>query len=293
MGMALVFGGGGGKGSYEIGVWKALRELGWENKFDCIIGTSVGALNALLYGQGSYEHAYRIWNEISNQKIMATNDSFERGLFSQKGLDSLIRANITGQLKKHVYVCCAKIINAKVATNEKFMQALPIAYLAYRSGLDCRSNIIDEKYEAQYFKINDYDRDTQVKLLLASAAIPIAFPEVEINGSIYRDGGTLPQHNVPYRKAIELGYKNVLAVSLDSTASYFNNGVYTLSPSKSLGENLFSSTMDFESQNVSWRINLGYADLMSKRKDIEYYIIKNTVTSVPDETIKRLKRIFE
>lgn len=280
MGMALVFGGGGGKGSYEVGVWKALRELGWEDKFDCIVGTSVGALNALLYGQGSYDHAYRIWNEISNRKIMAKNDELEKGLVSQKGLDSLIRANINGKLKKHVYVCCTKVVNDNT--------------LGFcRSGLsDHHLGILAEKYESHYFRINDYDRDTQVKLLLASAAIPVAFPAVEINGVKYRDGGTLSEHNIPYHKALELGYKNVLAIRLEPGASYYSNGVYMLSPSASLGEDFMSSTMDFNPQNVSRRINLGYADLMSKRKDIEHYIIENTVSNVPKDAISRMRKIF-
>lgn len=38
----LVFGGGGSKGAYEIGVWKALDELGLH--FDAVCGTSIGAL---------------------------------------------------------------------------------------------------------------------------------------------------------------------------------------------------------------------------------------------------------
>ena len=42
----LVFSGGGGKGAYQIGVWKALREYGIEA--DCVAGTSVGALNGAL-----------------------------------------------------------------------------------------------------------------------------------------------------------------------------------------------------------------------------------------------------
>ena len=50
--------------------------------------------------------------------------------------------------------------------------------------------------------------------------------------------------------------------------------------------------MDFNPQNVSRRINLGYSDMMSKRKDIEHYIIENTVSNVPKTSINRLKRIF-
>ena len=39
---ALVFGGGGSKGAYEIGVWKALDALG--QTFDIVTGTSIGSM---------------------------------------------------------------------------------------------------------------------------------------------------------------------------------------------------------------------------------------------------------
>ena len=40
---ALVLAGGGAKGSYQIGVWRALQELGWQPAI--ITGASVGTLN--------------------------------------------------------------------------------------------------------------------------------------------------------------------------------------------------------------------------------------------------------
>ena len=52
---ALVLSGGGAKGSYQIGVWKALRELNIH--FDIITGTSSGALNGALMTQNSYHKA--------------------------------------------------------------------------------------------------------------------------------------------------------------------------------------------------------------------------------------------
>ena len=42
----LVLGGGGAKGSYQMGAWKAFREL--DLSFDLIVGTSIGALNGAL-----------------------------------------------------------------------------------------------------------------------------------------------------------------------------------------------------------------------------------------------------
>ena len=46
MKLGVVLSGGGSKGAYEIGVWKALRKL--NVKYDIVTGTSVGALKLLL-----------------------------------------------------------------------------------------------------------------------------------------------------------------------------------------------------------------------------------------------------
>ncbi len=47
---ALVLSGGGSRGSYQIGVWQALEELGV--RFSMVFGTSIGAINAALIAQG-------------------------------------------------------------------------------------------------------------------------------------------------------------------------------------------------------------------------------------------------
>ncbi|MBQ1814997.1 MAG: patatin-like phospholipase family protein, partial [Ruminococcus sp.] len=62
----LVLAGGGAKGAYQIGAWRALRELGIE--FNAIAGTSIGAINGALMAQGSFETAMRFWSnaEVSN-----------------------------------------------------------------------------------------------------------------------------------------------------------------------------------------------------------------------------------
>ena len=64
---ALVLSGGGAKGSYQIGVWKALRQLGI--KFDLVTGTSSGAINGALIVQGSYFKALSIWNKLNFNNI--------------------------------------------------------------------------------------------------------------------------------------------------------------------------------------------------------------------------------
>ena len=92
--VGLVLAGGGFKGSYQIGVWLALRALGIR-KLHAIAGTSVGALNAVLIANNDPKQAKRIWRETSIMRwsprgirIVATAYSLLLGpvLFAYLGL---------------------------------------------------------------------------------------------------------------------------------------------------------------------------------------------------------------
>lgn len=65
---ALVLGGGGARGSYQIGVWQGLLELGID--FQVVTGTSVGALNGGLIVQGDYEAAREMWEAIETNHVL-------------------------------------------------------------------------------------------------------------------------------------------------------------------------------------------------------------------------------
>lgn len=108
---AVVLGGGGSKGSYQIGVWQALREMGME--YQVVTGTSVGALNGALMAQGEFEAAYDLWWNLDNGQVMegipdATEDpdhpfalyrAFVREMVTKGGLDiSPLEETIRGVL---------------------------------------------------------------------------------------------------------------------------------------------------------------------------------------------------
>ena len=68
----LVLEGGGAKGAYQIGAWKALKEAGV--KIKGVAGTSVGALNGALVCMDDVEKAEELWNTISYSKVMDVDD---------------------------------------------------------------------------------------------------------------------------------------------------------------------------------------------------------------------------
>lgn len=64
---ALVLSGGGSRGAYEIGVWKALKELDVE--IDMVFGTSVGAINGAMVAQDDLDIAEKLWKQIETSMI--------------------------------------------------------------------------------------------------------------------------------------------------------------------------------------------------------------------------------
>ncbi len=78
----LVFDGGGARGAYQIGAWKALREAGV--KISAVAGTSVGALNGALVCMGDVKKAEEIWSEMTFSKVMDVDDEWMERLFSRR-----------------------------------------------------------------------------------------------------------------------------------------------------------------------------------------------------------------
>lgn len=67
-GYGLVLAGGGAKGSYEIGVWKALKEL--NVPISMVAGASVGALNGAIIVQDDYDTACKLWTNLSMDTVI-------------------------------------------------------------------------------------------------------------------------------------------------------------------------------------------------------------------------------
>ena len=77
----LVLEGGGARGAYQIGAWRALREAGV--KIKGVSGTSVGALNGALVCMGNLEKAEEVWENISYSQVMSVEDEFMESLISR------------------------------------------------------------------------------------------------------------------------------------------------------------------------------------------------------------------
>lgn len=81
----IALSGGGTKGSYELGVWKALNELGID--YQIVTGTSIGSINGALMATGDYDRAYELWSTITMEDMMEDGinltDTIE-GMYDQR-----------------------------------------------------------------------------------------------------------------------------------------------------------------------------------------------------------------
>ena len=82
--IGLVLSGGGAKGAYQVGVWKAMEEYGLTNKVKAASGTSVGALNATLFANVTTTKAEQLWKEKIGFLAVLTPDLGKVSLSADK-----------------------------------------------------------------------------------------------------------------------------------------------------------------------------------------------------------------
>ena len=98
--LGLALEGGGAKGAYEIGAYRALTELGYH--FDVICGVSIGAINAALLAQGDCEKAAEFWETTANDDLFSEEDKgFLEIINRQVNLNTLsaLKENIKAALE--------------------------------------------------------------------------------------------------------------------------------------------------------------------------------------------------
>ena len=82
MKIGLVLAGGGGKGAYELGVWKALKQLNLTKYISVFSGTSIGAFNSILFAMDELEKADKLWEEVTMEKLVpiSKTELIKRGI---------------------------------------------------------------------------------------------------------------------------------------------------------------------------------------------------------------------
>jgi NTE family protein len=242
--IALVLAGGGARGAYEAGVMKyILEELPklseTQTFFNIFSGTSIGALNSCFLAAHADHPAKAAkelidyWKSITIDKIIHFGYTELLNLFSTLVGGSVSESHLQmhKQPKASPHPPIAGIFNSSPLF-EQMRAAIPweriqscfdnnsLLGLSLCATEVCtgkstiffqnntqKKNICGSDYskEARYVKI-------QLEHAMASSAIPLIFPAVQVNGTCYTDGSL--RQNTPIHPAMRLGADKMLVISL-------------------------------------------------------------------------------
>ena len=200
----IVLEGGGARGSYQIGAWKALREAGI--KIRGIAGASVGALNGALICMDDLEKAEEIWENIRYSQVIDVDDDVIETV-KKLDLKSLDLVKVAEDAKKILKdkgldITPLKNLIESVVDEDKIRSSDRELYLTTYSVTDRELLVLNAK-DIPDGEIGD--------MLLASAYFP-AFRNDKLGGKRYLDGGGW--NNVPINILLEHDYKDILVIRI-------------------------------------------------------------------------------
>ncbi|MFQ9556057.1 MAG: patatin-like phospholipase family protein [Oscillospiraceae bacterium] len=161
----LALEGGGAKGAYQIGAWKALREAGI--RFSAVSGTSVGALNGAMIVMDDLEKAENVWNNIHFSQVMDVDDEEMRRLMNRdiplSELKSTLRSVADIVRNRGFDVTPLRKWVAEVVDADKVCHSDTDFFIVTYSLTD---------HQELELKASDLDKDELCDMLLASAYLP-------------------------------------------------------------------------------------------------------------------------
>ena len=271
MKIGLVLPGGGARGAYQVGVWKAMAEVGIASEISVISGISVGAINAALFTAKDAERATELWGDLNFFNIMEINSekianhivdilyehkSFKKkiaslltdeGYISRKRLanmmDKYLDYEKIAHSKKRIYIACTNVTG--VPNGEVLLSTLGIPV-----------------GEVEYMMLNEKNREEIKNVLLASSSIPFVFDKTRINNNHYYDGGI--SEAIPIGPVYDSGCDLIYVIGLNKKQRIEENnypGAKILNIT--LDENYKSvipPSLSFTPELIRKRIKQGYKD---------------------------------
>jgi NTE family protein len=264
----IVLEGGGARGAYQVGAWKALRELGID--YQGVAGTSVGALNGAMMVQGDFNKTLEVWSDITPSKVVNINDELYEMVKNLK-----ISTEITPILLQSI----------KSIFHNRGMDTTPLHNLLYQwvdekkireAGIEFGivTVSLSDLRPLKLF-LQDIPQGKLVDYLLASASMPV-FQRQRIDNRVFLDGGVYD--NLPISLLDHKGFQKMIVVrlvgkGLKKRERIKGVDITLIKPAESLG-----SMFDFTKERANTNIELGYYDTLkvfNGYHGIRYYIDVN------------------
>ncbi len=261
----LVLEGGGAKGAYQIGAFKALQELGLE--IGAVAGTSVGALNGAMIVQGDIEKAYEMWQNISPSKVIEIDELRLKELKARH----LKTGNLSYYFKRlreilgdgGLDVSPLRNLLVENIDEEKLRQS-PM-------DLGIVTVSLSDMKPLELF-IEDIPTGQLVDYLMASSGLPV-FKQEPLGGKRFIDGGF--HDNLPVNLLVSKGYTDIIAIRTFGPGRHqkINNRdlkIQYISPVDDLG-----GVLHFDGDMARRNLKLGYYDALRVFRGLQgkhYYL---------------------
>lgn len=263
----LALEGGGAKGSYEIGAYIALKKLGY--KFDMVVGTSIGALNAAIIAQGDIKLGKKLWLNMDSEIVGISNNFVET--FKNFKLDKKSINESINEIKS--------IIKNKGLDVSKYKELIE-TYIDEEKVRKSKMNyglvtVRLKDFRPLELTIKDIKPGKLTEYILASSYLPgFKFDKI-IDDSFYIDGGFF--NNLPITLLENNGCTDIIAIRINGIGREnkkinSNTKVLELSPTKNTGPILL-----FDNNDVKNNFYMGYYDTLlyfNKLDGYKYYFKK-------------------
>ena len=276
---ALVLSGGGSRGAYEVGVWKALHEMGIT--IDIITGASVGAINGAMIAQGDLAMTETLWKQLETQMVFdidaaPQSENNEKNKNNHESIRSVNIPEIGGIPAADALAYARELVlNGGAGSGglhsmlSKFIDEKSVR----ESGIDY--GLVTTGYpdlNGHFLFLDDIPEGQLVDYIMASASCFPAVQKYVIDEKKYIDGGY--RDNMPVEMAMTKDATSIIAVDLQAAGIVRKD---TVQKARDVCDefHLIRSTSDlgscliFDTDNTTKIMQLGYLDTMKEFKNLD------------------------
>lgn len=279
--MALALSSGGARGAYEVGVIRFLAEQGL--RFNAVSGASIGALNGAYYAQGdgspdAIQELAERWLAMPSVGIIQMDAS---------KVVALLASLVAKELPLMTRMLQMLEIGKGGLLDPRPIETLIDNWIDYdavrKSKIDLWIAVLEETEplldiamytwkKATYFQAADCNTSSKLRsALLASAAIPFAFPARKVGIEKYADAGLVDP--LPAQELYRRGHRRIVSVflsddTIQNRVDFPNTILLQIRPSVNIDAGLMSC-FDFSRQSIERLMNLGYRDAESCFKETQ------------------------
>lgn len=259
MKIGIAFSGGGLRGAYQVGCYKAF--LDYHIKINGFVGTSIGSFNAAMCASNRFEELFAFWYNDDTGSILG----FSKDFITKTNNNEYDLKYLTELLDNIKDIVQNKGISTK--NIRKKLEEFEINKYLYNSKKDFGLVTVRfNDFKPRYMFKNDIPKDKLNDYIIASCFLPIFKFEKLIDNNYYLDGGF--HDYIPANALLEKGYDKVYVIDLEAIGirrPYIDKRkIQVIRPSRKLG-----SILDFKKEDIRNNMKLGYFDTMRILKDFD------------------------